>query len=179
MGNHQEFIAVVPMRLHKIIEQRPFQLGANAFVDPEAVSGELGAPLVVDQSQIGTQLHMILGRKIKMVGFSVVAQRHIVFLASRQKIPVGKIGQRQHQRIVFLFNRFQFRFVCLHGVGQFLKSGEDRCHIPALFFVLRDHFAFFVLLGLQLFAFADQLSAPGIQLQNSVDLFSCFFALVV
>ena len=96
MGRQNKFVAVGDVGVDEVVQQRPFQTGAHACVHPVSGTGQLHAPLVVDETQILAQIHMVLWLKVKGVLLADVAQGLVVLLAAGQQIGVGHIGQAQH-----------------------------------------------------------------------------------
>ena len=95
------------MGIHKIVQQSPLQPGAQALVNPEAGAGQLGPPVVIDEAQLQTEIHMMLRRKIEFVRFAIVAQGLVLLLAARRQIRIRQVGQAEHERTVFRLHRIQ------------------------------------------------------------------------
>lgn len=58
-----ELVAVRNVAVDEVVQQRPFQTCAHALIHPEAGTGQLDAPVVVDQTQTLAQVNMVLGVK--------------------------------------------------------------------------------------------------------------------
>ena len=96
VGRQDEIVAVSGVGIDEVIQQCPLQPCAHAGVHPVAGACQLDAPLVVDESQIGAQVHMVPGFEIEAVLLTHVTQGLVVLLAAGQQISVGQVGQAQH-----------------------------------------------------------------------------------
>ncbi len=89
------------------IEQRPFQRGALAGVDPVAVAAELGAAGVVDEPEPGAELHVVEGL-VPEVGLAAPGADDLVgLLAAGRGTLVGQVGQLHQQVVQVLLGRRQ------------------------------------------------------------------------
>ena len=93
MGHQHQLVAVGQVSVDKIIQQGPFQPGAQARIDPEAGARQLGASLIVDQAQVRAEVYVMLGLKIELMGLAVLAQGLVVLLAAGLQVGVGEVGQ--------------------------------------------------------------------------------------
>ena len=164
------FVAVTQMAVHEIVQKGPFQTGAHAPIDPETAACQLGAPLIVDEAQVGAKVYMVLGRKIKLVLLAAVAQRLVILLAPGDQILVRQVGKGQHQRAVFCFNLRQELVIFGNFRLQFPHALENRRHIFSRLFLHGDLLGDLVLLCLAGLRLQNQRPTFPVQLQNAVDL---------
>ena len=169
MGRQDELIAVGDVGVDEVVQQRPLQPGAHALVDPEAGTGQLGAPVIIDQAQIQAQIHMVLGGEVKLVGFAEVAQGLVVLLAAGGQIGIRQIGQGQHQRPVLRQHRVQLGGVLGNAGLQLRHLLEDGGHVLAGLLHGGDLLGNLVLPGLPGFGVGDQCPALLVQLQDPVN----------
>ena len=118
------------MGIDEVVEQGPLQPCAHAGVHPEAGARQLGAPVIVDEAQVGAQVHMVLGLKVEGVLLAHIAQGLIVLLAAGEQVGVGEVGQAQHGGLEFHLELCQLcQFVShvlvqLHGLGVVFRDGR-------------------------------------------------------
>ena len=133
--NQHQIIAVSNMEVHEIVEDRPLQTRAKSGIDPESVSGELDTALVVDQTQIGAEIHVVLRLEIKFTRLAVVTQRLVIFLAACRQIHVGQIGQTQHEGGELCFHFLELVVVCRYLCAKLLHGCKDRGKIFSFLFI--------------------------------------------
>ena len=165
-----ELIAVGQVGVDEVVQQGPLQPGTHAGVHPEAGSGQLHPPGVVNEAQAGAQVHMMLGLKVKLVGLAEVAQGLVVLLAAGLQVVVGQVGQGEHQGAV----------LCLHGAQLLVAGGnlrlqlahalEHRGGVLSGLLQLGDGLGDLVLLRLHLLGGKDDVPAGLVQLQDAVHL---------
>ena len=175
MGNEHKLEAVRNMGFYEIIEQRPLKSCAHSAVYPEARARKLRASLVIDKSEVGAKINVILGLEIKLLGLSEVSQRLIVLLAARKKILVGKIGQSEHKRVELYLYLLQLLLVSLDLRGHLLHLHKDLGNVLSLFFILRNELICLVLLRLYRLGRGDKSASLRVKLEYfSYILFSIF-----
>ena len=183
VGRQDEFVAVSHVAVDEVVQQSPLQAGAHAGIDPVSGTGQLDAPLVVDEAQVLAQVHMVLGLKIKGMLLADVAQRLVVLLAAGEQIGVRHIGQGQHAGGQLVIQLLELLLVLgdfladLHGSGHVgVDLGFQSGSILALLFrtlLLAEELAVFLgklvlLCGLGL-GMVLQATDLDVQLQNAVN----------
>ena len=98
-----ELISVGDVLLNKEIEDRPFQAGTPAPVNPAAASRQLGTPLIIDQAQALAKLDVIFRREIEPWLFPEGPEHPVLLLAARGKVLVGQIRQREQEGLLLVF----------------------------------------------------------------------------
>ena len=183
VGGQDEIVAVGGVGVDEVVQQRPLQSCAHAGVHPVTGTGQLDAPLVVDQAQVLAQVHMVLGLEIKGVLLADVTQGLVVLLAAGQQVGIGHIGQAQHGGAELDAQLLQLGSVvsdlviqadglCLVGLDLGFQSGGI---LTALFcaLLLAEELAVFlgqlVLLGSQGLGCGLQAADLDVQLQDAVD----------
>ena len=169
MRGQDEIIAIGNVGVNEVVQQRPLQPCAHAGVHPVAGTCQLHTPLIVDKPQILAQIHMVLGREVKLVGLAKVAQGFVVFLSAGLQVGVGQVGQRKHTGAVLGQNGIQLGCIlCQFGLQlcHFRKQGS---HVLALLLHLGNFLGNLVLHGLALLGGGNQLPTLLVQLQNAVN----------
>ena len=169
VGGQDELIAIGQVAVDEVVQQRPLQAGAHAGVHPEAGPGQLHAAGVVDEAQVGAEVHMVLRLEVELVGLTEVAQRLVVLLAAGLEVVVGQVGQGEHQGAVLALDAAQLLVVGGDLGLQLAHALEDGGGILAGLLQLGDGLGDLVLLGLHLLGGKDGVPADLVQLQDAVD----------
>ena len=115
-----ELVAVGDVGVDEVVQQRPLKSCAHAGVHPVAGACQLHATLIVNESQILAQVHMVLRLKVKGMLLPNVSQGLVVLLAAGQQVGVGHIGKAQHGGTEFGIEHLQLFGV----VGDFLVQTD-------------------------------------------------------
>ena len=110
------------MGIYEIVEQGPLQPGAHSLVNPEPGAGQLRPPIIVNETQIQAQVHVVFGGKIKVMGLTIIPQGLVVLFATGDQIWVRQVGKTEHQVVVFHF--YCIQLFCGGGNG-----GFQLCHL--------------------------------------------------
>ena len=172
-----QLVAVGQVGVNEVVEQRPLQTGTHASVDPEARAGQLGAAVVVDEPQVGAEIHVVLGLKVEHSGLAPVAERLVVFLAAGKQVGVGEVGKTQHDVGLLDLNGLQLLVDLLGLVGHGLHLGEEGGNVLALLLVLRNELVHLVLLGLYGLGLGDESASLTVQSQNGLNVLTGVLAL--
>ena len=166
MRGQDKFVPVGNVFLDEEIEDRPFQTGAPAPVNPAA--GQLGAPFIVDQSQAFTELHMVFRLKIENRLFSERMQDAVFLFSSGSKIVVRQIRQGEKQGLLLVLEFRQRRIPYFDFGRKLFHPGHQGGGIAALLFDLGDFFGIGVLLGFHSLHFACELAAAHVDIQDFI-----------
>ena len=173
MRNQHKFIPVSDVRINEVIEKRPFKPCANAGIDPESASGELCSALIVDQTEVGAEIHVIFRLEIELMRLSEIAERLIIFLSARLQITVGKVGKGIHQIVECRLHLLQLFVVFLSFGGKLLHLSKNRRDILAFLLILRNQLVSLILLCLQRLIFRNHGSALCVERKNLYNFFLC------
>ena len=168
MGRQDKLIAVGNVAVDEVVQQRPLQSGAQAGVHPVAGTGQLDAPLIVNETQILAQIHMVLGGEVELVGLAEILEGLVVLLTAGKQVRVRQVGQAQHGGAVFGLDLVQLLGILGHLGLQLCHLGKNRGNVLSGLLQLGDFLGNLVLLCLQALGGRDQLPALLVQLQNPV-----------
>ena len=110
----------------------------------------------------------MLRLKIKLVGFTEVAQRLIVFLSAGLQIGIRQIGQAEHQGFILRQHRVQLRGILGNTGFQLGHLREDGSNVLAGLLQSGNFLGNLVLTGLPAFRVRDQRPALLVQLQDPI-----------
>ncbi len=101
MRRQHHLVTIFQMLTDKIVEQRPFQNGTGAAINPKTAPRELRAALVVDHAAGFHKIHVVfcLGGH----GHRLTPNRDdfVILFAARGDIVRGDIGKRGQERLLF------------------------------------------------------------------------------
>ena len=177
MRRENELVAVSEMAVDEVVEKSPLKARAHALVDPETASGELRSAVIVDETEIGAEVDVMLRREIELVRLAEVAYRHVVLLLARLEVGIGKVRQSEHEIHIFGLDVAQLEVVCLRLVGELLHLGKDRRDVLAFLLELRNLLRDLVLLSLEGFGLRDHRAALTVELEDAGDVLARVLAL--
>ena len=157
VGGQDELISVGQVGINEVVQQSPLQPGPQAGVHPEAGPGQLHPPGVVDEAQVGAQVHVMFRGKVELVGLPEIAQGLVVLLAAGLQVLVGEVRQGEHQGAVLRLH------VGRNLAFQLPHALEDRRGVLPGLLQLGDGFGDLVLLGLHLLGGEDDVPAFLVQ----------------
>ena len=105
--------------VHRHVDQRELQVGADAGEVVEPGAGHLGAAVEVDGAEQPAELDVVAGLEVELPRRADLLEHHEVVLAARRRLLRGRVGDRQHAGAVGLVGG------ALRGLG-LLDLGRQR-----------------------------------------------------
>ena len=166
VGRQHKGVALTYMAVDKVVEQCPFQSGAQSGVNPTAVACKFCAAFVVDKSQIFGKFHVVFGGKVKHWLHAERVDGFVVFLAACKKVVVRKVGKSKQKVLDFCVDFVQSGIFGCNFFAEFFHFGKNRSNVLTCFFHGRYLRRNFVLLRLHRFNRGDYLLATLVQSQK-------------
>ena len=166
MRGKNHFIAVFEVRCDEVIEKRPFEPCAVAAIEPVTVAGKFNASLVIDYSEVGAKVHVVLRFEIENRLFAEYFYDFVVLLFAGEKVVVRHVGKFRDEIGYFLLISVDFRVALGDFVADFSHAGENFINGLALFFILGNLGGNLVSLGFFRLDFAHEFLSFGVEFKN-------------
>ena len=146
VGREDHLVTVREVVFDEIIEEGPFEAGAEVRVNPSSRAGDLRGPLVINEAKGFGEGDVVFRGEIEVLLFPEVIEGDVVFLAAGKKVIVRKVREDFDEGADFRFDVLEFFLVFLVFRPEGFDFAEDRLDVTAFFFDLRDGGAQAVLL---------------------------------